>query len=322
MKNKKLLSIIIPTHNSEKTIRECLSSIYCQLNKNIEVIVIDDGSTDKTVNVVKNKFSKFNVYRQNCKGVGAARNLGISLAQGQYIWFVDSDDSIAVNAISLDFLNILRKDYDLIIFGFSKNKDGNSSLVKFEESFSFKNNWHDNFENVFSNTALNPLWNKIYNKEIIKKSNTGFGAFRSGEDALFNYKIIPYTHRIYVSSKVLYNYNLFVNSSYKKAWNENLRTNNLERLSILYKLINSFDINTNNCILNSELNDTLLGEEINIFKKYKGEINLKKYSYEMNSLLKDYNIYLRKTLNKQSIKGLVVRSKVLSYLFIKICKGR
>lgn len=72
MKNKKLLSIIIPTHNSEKTIRECLSSIYCQLNKNIEVIVIDDGSTDKTVNVVKNKFSKFNVYCQNCKGVGAA----------------------------------------------------------------------------------------------------------------------------------------------------------------------------------------------------------------------------------------------------------
>lgn len=133
--------------------------------------------------------------------------------------------------------------------------------------------------------------------------------FRSGEDALFNYKIIPYTHRIYVSSKVLYNYNLFVNSSYKKAWNENLRTNNLERLSILYKLINSFDINTNNCILNSELNDILLGEKINIFKKYKGEINLKKYSYEMNSLLKDYNIYLRKTLNKQSIKGLVVRSK-------------
>ncbi|WP_423789323.1 hypothetical protein [Limosilactobacillus mucosae] len=185
--------------------------------------------------------------------------------------------------------------------------------MKFEESFSFKNNWHDNFENVFSNTALNPLWNKIYNKEIIKKSNTGFGAFRSGEDALFNYKIIPYTHRIYVSSKVLYNYNLFVNSSYKKAWNKNLRTNNLERLSILYKLINSFDINTNNCILNSELNNTLLGEKINIFKKY---------SYEMNSLLKDYNIYLRKTLNKQSIKGLVVRSKVLSYLFIKICKGR
>lgn len=55
MKNKKLLSIIIPTHNSEKTIIECLSSIYCQLNKNIEVIVIDDGSTDKTVNVVKNR---------------------------------------------------------------------------------------------------------------------------------------------------------------------------------------------------------------------------------------------------------------------------
>lgn len=79
----------------------------------------------------------------------------------------------------------------------------------------------------------------------------------------------PFLHNI------LDTLNLFVNSSYKKVWNENLRTNNLERLSILYKLINSFDINTNNCILNNELNDTLLGEKINIFKKYKGEINLK-----------------------------------------------
>ncbi len=104
-KNLKL-SIIIPVYNTEKYVGECLDSCVDQdIPKNeYEIICVDDGSTDgsrKVLATYSEKYSNIHVYKQKNQGVSAARNGGISVAQGKYIWFVDSDDYIAVNCLKI-----------------------------------------------------------------------------------------------------------------------------------------------------------------------------------------------------------------------------
>ena len=95
-KNSILISIIIPVYNVEEYVFECLKSVLEQINDNVEVIIIDDGSTDDSLKICKQTVSEFNghihIYSQNNRGLSATRNRGVNLANGKYIMFVDSDD--------------------------------------------------------------------------------------------------------------------------------------------------------------------------------------------------------------------------------------
>jgi glycosyltransferase involved in cell wall biosynthesis len=92
MKKEPLLSIVIPTFNEEKDIDECLSTLFNQNYKNLEIIIIDDGSTDRTLEIVK-KYKKVKIFKQNHRGPGLARNLGASHSKGEILIFVDADMS-------------------------------------------------------------------------------------------------------------------------------------------------------------------------------------------------------------------------------------
>ncbi|MCI8778348.1 MAG: glycosyltransferase family 2 protein [Bacilli bacterium] len=102
MKKNELISIIIPVYNTEDYLDKCLSSIINQTYKNIEIIIIDDGSTDNSKKIIKqymNKDCRISYYYQNNSGVAIARNSGIDKAQGDYIAFIDSDDYIDLTFI-------------------------------------------------------------------------------------------------------------------------------------------------------------------------------------------------------------------------------
>ena len=124
-----ILSIIIPVYNVELYICRCLDSIYCQnqdLNK-FEVIVINDGTPDNSMSFVYKYASKYKnllVIEQKNQGLSAARNVGLIMAKGDYIWFVDSDDMVMPN--SLDFLITTLSDERTDVIGFCINicKDG------------------------------------------------------------------------------------------------------------------------------------------------------------------------------------------------------
>src|SRR5690606_18531829 len=92
-----LISIVVPVYNSEKYLPECIESILNQNYANIELIIVNDGSTDNSLSIAE-KFSendsRIKILSQRNSGVSAARNLGISIAQGDYIGFVDSDDTV------------------------------------------------------------------------------------------------------------------------------------------------------------------------------------------------------------------------------------
>ena len=139
------ISIIIPVYNSEKTISLCLNSIMKQSIKNIEIICIDDGSTDKSLKILKefkNLDNRIKVISQKNQGSGVARNIGIKISKGLFIAFIDSDDTYPNNFI-LEFMfnkavqnNALICGGGIAFFHMHKNK---IELIK-KNNIEFKNN--------------------------------------------------------------------------------------------------------------------------------------------------------------------------------------
>lgn len=117
MENNIIISIVIPVYNVEKYLDECLGSIIKNYHTNVEVILVDDGSTDKSGSLCDKydkKYEFISVIHKKNGGLSSARNVGIEKAKGKYIWFVDSDDYISNDSIS-NILEEAKKDGDLII---------------------------------------------------------------------------------------------------------------------------------------------------------------------------------------------------------------
>ena len=121
--NKKIkFSIIIPNYNKGKYVSQCLESIYGQTYKNFEVIVIDDGSTDNSIEELK-KFPIDKFLTTNRKHAGGASNVGLSVAQGEYIAFLDSDDYLLNNNVLMELSDLI-KDEDIIFLNYTRDKNG------------------------------------------------------------------------------------------------------------------------------------------------------------------------------------------------------
>ena len=183
------LSIIIPIYNGERFIERCLDSIVSQDNGNIEVILVDDGSKDKSAEKCAKYTSKYTYIQYHYKengGVSSARNLGLKKITGDYVWFVDIDDEIASGAINEVFSSI---GADLTVYNFYrvskektlidlKNKQQNYKLVDYNDFFT-------NF--IFKYKLANGPLNKIYKTELIKKDAISFDEnLKIGEDFTFN----------------------------------------------------------------------------------------------------------------------------------------
>lgn len=128
------ISVIIPSYNSEKYIRKCLDSTINQSFKDIEIICIDDGSGDDTPNILKeyaSKDSRIHLYlKDENKGIGDSRNLGLTLANGKYIYFLDSDDYIKLDALEKVFKIAEEKNLDILMFKMRYFYDGTEDHFK------------------------------------------------------------------------------------------------------------------------------------------------------------------------------------------------
>lgn len=193
------ISIILPVYNGEKDLCRCLDSIYNQSYKDYEIVAINDGSTDSSIDILKeykNRFrSKITVVDQENSGVAQTRNNGIEMAKGEYITFMDDDDYL-----DADYLETLVKEadsdsYDILISGYRRiTREGK---VLFSSKIKNK---------VFQKYIIVAPWARLFKRTFLIEQKIRFFQYDIGEDVCFNIHAYQKTERIKIVDYIGYNW--------------------------------------------------------------------------------------------------------------------
>lgn len=222
MKVNELVSVIVPVYNAERYLDECIASIVWQTYKNVEVILIDDGSTDcsgKKCDEWKEKDERVIVIHQKNRGVSAARNVGLSKSTGQWIAFVDSDDYIEKNYI--EKLLLLNKKWETNVS--CGQRDGTELYAGSDEQCMESKAF------LLSQCYRTALWYYLYKKELF--DGVIFPEGKLSEDVAVLYKIIYRAKKVAVTSDVLYHYRVRKGSLSNKE--QRITQCDIDRIDIL-----------------------------------------------------------------------------------------
>lgn len=212
------VSVIIPIYNAEKYLRETLESVIAQTFQNIEILCVDDGSTDKSVQIVQSFMKidrriKLLYQREESDNAARARNLGVEHARGTYLMFLDSDDLFDKNMIMEAYGKAVETNADMVIFdGYIYDTEREECL--FTEMFFSKKDFVGKTEPItprsirdsLIQTVREPVWNKIYRKSYIDKYNIKFHPIRQCDDYAFVALAAMYAKTIAILDKRLIYY--------------------------------------------------------------------------------------------------------------------
>ncbi len=188
------ISVIVPAYNVEKYISSCLDSLLNQTKKEIEIIAIDDGSTDNTLNILneykRNNPSKIHVISQNNQGLSITRNNGIKLSTGKYISFVDGDDEIDTNLFKNLWDKLEEFPYDVVAFNVEIIYPNKKIIVNPGIASDIKD-FNLDSKKKFLTDMYCMACNKIYKRDLFKDANLLFTPNTWFEDVLLMNKLIP-----------------------------------------------------------------------------------------------------------------------------------
>lgn len=230
---KDKVSIIIPVYNAARHLEKCLNSVLNQTYDNIEVVIVNDGSTDNSKEICElfaEKNKQIKLINQENSGPSVARNSGIKSSTGKYIQFVDSDDTIEKD-MTQKYVDSINDEVELVICGYRSIliETGNKKIaekIPKHCGIIHINDFLNIFGVYYENWLINSLWNKFYTADVIKKNNIGFDPdIRLGEDLLFTLKYIIRCKRINVIPDVLYNYIALESGSLTRSYRKNLFIN-------------------------------------------------------------------------------------------------
>ena len=224
-------SIILPAYNAANTIKKTLLSLSNQIYKDFEVIIIDDGSTDNT-RIICEEFTKsndrFNYFFQQNAGVSKARNNGIERANGDYIAFIDSDDTYHPNYL-YEFSQLIKNnpqcenfwcEYNTIFSDKPTQSNNNESY-----SATFRVSNRNEIMTLHTDVLDAALWNKVFKTSIVKTNIIEMPEHISlGEDLIFNFKYLDHSsEKILILNKPLYNYTKSSDNSLDSKYREDLK---------------------------------------------------------------------------------------------------
>lgn len=254
------VSVIVPVYNVDKYLKKCLDSLINQTLNDIEIICVNDGSTDSSLEILEcyaNKDSRINVISQSNKGLSGARNTGLKHVKGQYTIFIDSDDWLDLKALELLYNKSIELNLDMLFYQILNFNENNDSFEKTE--YGCMNSIDRSFdEKVFSYMdVLDVLFkiphsavNKLYKTSFLNNIDAEFPEGLNYEDVLFFFKVFLKASRASILRKPLYFYRIREDSitgiSREKS------------LDIFEILENSKEIINNTDILNTNLQDFLL----------------------------------------------------------------
>ncbi|MDD5012082.1 MAG: glycosyltransferase family 2 protein [Candidatus Nanoarchaeia archaeon] len=219
--NEGLVSIIIPVYNGEKYIDRCLESIFSQGYKNIETILINDGSTDGSREICNEyafNYNNIDVFNIKNQGPAAARNKGIKNSRGEFIFFLDIDDFIESNAIGLLIKNYNQYKADIVVGDFknvgkSMTNSGHSNVFS-EDKLMMKKDIGDYVKKYLKKPNRHPLfaysWGRLFKSSIIKNKDIKFDEdLHTFEDVAFNFEYLKHTDKIFFVNQAIYNHQMY-----------------------------------------------------------------------------------------------------------------
>lgn len=194
------ISIIIPVYNAEQYLEDSLQSISNQSFQDFEILAINDGSTDLSLEILKKyqeKEPRLKVFSQVNKGVSAARNLGLENANGEYVTFVDADDWLHPETLE-KYIEIAKHEHrDILISQFLTEKSNEKQSPSSIKSLDRKEIEQKIFPKFIETDVYNSVCNKLYRAELIKKTNAKFPmGVRIAEDAQFNHQVFSQAQKI------------------------------------------------------------------------------------------------------------------------------
>ena len=313
------ISVIVPVYNVEKWLNMCIDSILAQSYKNLEVILVNDGSTDKSKDICDSYSKKDNRVRVlNIKNSGqsVARNIGLKEAKGDYILFIDSDDYISDKAIIEKFINILdSNNYDFIYTSYCRFEDGNEEKITEILPINLTN---DEIKNKEGKDILVDLLNKnsfhhapylkVCRKEFILNNKLFFREGYYHEDAEWTFKVFYYAKKIFIYDKSWYMRRMRENSTITSRNESAICKKLCDRLIIADDLIKFFEKENASKVIIDDLVRMYWGD-LMITRGVKEKDNIKKCTKVIAST--------KNVLNKSSVKKYLIGNKLIKYLGAK-----
>lgn len=214
---KELISIIVPVYNTEKYLRKCIESIINQTYKNIELILVNDGSTDNSGNICDEYAktdSRIKVIHKENGGVSSARNTGLESAKGEWLVFVDGDDYISSDYCTVMLEKAKKNDAELVLCGYKRVYENKEELINCQEEKQFnKREFLMKVLNVQNSMGFCHM--KLISKKTIKNVRLN-EKLSIAEDALFSMQLSQNINKAIFVPKPLYNYRFNNNSAVRK----------------------------------------------------------------------------------------------------------
>lgn len=206
------VSVIIPVYNAEKYLRQCLDSIRMQTLREIEIICVDDGSTDLSVEILREyakRDNRFKIITQENRGAGAARNNGLKNAVGECLSFLDADDFFEPNMLELSYKQLQRYQADFVVFNSDQYHTDKQKFVKVDWTLRKQDippympfTHRELTDNVFL-TFVGWAWDKLYFRSFVEKNNLSFQEQRTTNDMLFVFSALVSAEKIAIVDQIL-----------------------------------------------------------------------------------------------------------------------
>ena len=292
-------SVIVPIYNSEKYLKKCLDSLVNQTFKNIEIILVNDGSTDNSEDIIKQylKDKRIIYLKKENGGQASARNLGLSKAKGDYISFIDSDDYVDLDMF--EKLNECTFDNDIILSDYYYTKENQDNYVKL-----FNGNAGNIINTDYWKFDTCP-WNKFYKKSFLIENNFSFPEGIMYEDYASIPTLIKYNPKLYYCNKAFVHY---VQSEVSTMRSEVYK----EKYEDIFKATNYLYDNLIGCGYDQELEYLICFHFL-----YLGSLNF--YRFKKYKQIDKISNFIKEKFplwyNNKYVKKLSLKEKILMKLF-------
>ena len=280
-------SVIIPVYNVENYLSRCIDSLLAQNYVDLEILLIDNGSGDQSGQICEDyatQFSNITAYHIPNKGVGSARNFGLSKAKGEFICFVDADDYLVGNLFS-DVESQLDSQLDLLVFSYYNSIEKNlseidrSAKILPTEGKKDKSDFIALFQELWLTDMMYTVWNKIYRKEFLEEHQIVFESYELGEDVRFNLSVYQHVNKVFLVKSAYYVYVSGRVDSAMGQYNPNRMNYQLEELGKVDQLMISWNSHDDQFI--DQIKARILMSNIQNISKQKMSLSKKRHYVEV-----------------------------------------